>query len=252
MSIKKNTLDTITPNKAGQIYRKELAGMSKIWQESSWEWVRRRGGLQLAYKPESKALRSLPPGASLFQQLRKINACLMEIRPEQLRNENPNYFFWPPPSLLHPLKQGSGITLLSHALGFIITLSPRASERCSNAWEGWHHSPKPSEWIWLSEVICLGQNVLRGTDTEGRKRLKGPRGEKQVDCWRWTTGKSLISGCPLPCCETWDKPFEPWSLGLRSSPVKWEQGPGYGKPVATETTPTTLRRKEFITRYKVI
>ena len=35
MSIKKNTLETITPNKAGQIYRKELAGMSKIWQESS-------------------------------------------------------------------------------------------------------------------------------------------------------------------------------------------------------------------------
>lgn len=46
MSIKENTLETITPNKAGQIYRKELAGMSKIWQESSWEWVKRGGMLR--------------------------------------------------------------------------------------------------------------------------------------------------------------------------------------------------------------
>lgn len=30
MSVKKNTLDNITPNKARRIYRKELAGMSEI------------------------------------------------------------------------------------------------------------------------------------------------------------------------------------------------------------------------------
>lgn len=79
MSIKKNTLDTIIPNKARRIYRKELAGMSKIWQDSSWEWVRRRGVLQQAYEAQSKASGSLAPGASPFQQTEKISTCLKEI-----------------------------------------------------------------------------------------------------------------------------------------------------------------------------
>lgn len=45
MSIKKNTLGTITPKKARRIYSKELASMSKIWPELLG--VGRKGGIPI-------------------------------------------------------------------------------------------------------------------------------------------------------------------------------------------------------------
>lgn len=70
MSIKKNTLDTITANKARQIYKKELAGMSAIWLESSWE-LNRGASAPDGLDASIQSSWGLAPGANCSQQTGK-------------------------------------------------------------------------------------------------------------------------------------------------------------------------------------
>lgn len=227
MSIKKNTLDTITPNKAKRIYRKELAGMSRIWQESSWGSVSRgRGVLQQAYKPESKALGSLPPGASPCQQIGKINTCLERIRPGQSREENPSFFLT---ILAGPPSHFSPVPLTS------------SSGSCHRAWDsiykarlrGWA-SPSPLDPLKDAEMPGMGYIMaLRpwnefacqipsvwnnmwygGRIWEERKREKGPTGENREQQGRWTKGNSW-SGFKF------STPHLLWKQGQKPGQVKW-------------------------------
>lgn len=146
--------------------------------------------LQPAYKPKSKALESLPPGARAFQQIGKINTCLKEIKPGQLRDENPSYFSWPSlhslPSQLSSLPPHLHLKQLPWCLGFHCESCP-ATGHCPVPMGCWkmqrclgrviYHTPKALKWIWLSDPICLEQNILWEKDTGNKKGKYPPRKE---------------------------------------------------------------------------
>lgn len=148
--------------------------------------------LQQAYKPESKALESSPPGASPCQQIGKINTCLEEIRPGQLRAENPSFFLTlsaAPPSHFSPApltsSSGSGhrvwdpiyeacLSVEHHPL----PLAHSKTQKCLGwvsyimALRPWNEfaCQIPSVWkqMWCGERIW-----------EERKGEKGPAGENR-------------------------------------------------------------------------
>lgn len=66
---------------------------------------------------------------------------------------------------------------VSHALPQGIALSRWAAEKCRDAWEGLYHTPKALKWIWLSDPICLEQNILWEKDTGNKKGKYPPRKE---------------------------------------------------------------------------
>lgn len=125
-----------------------------------------------------------------------------------------------------------------------MNLLTSSSSRCHGAWNsclrayhlpfttvllktcaqvGLHQEPKPFELIWLSDLICLKQNVSWRKDIEGKKERKGPQkrelGGSAED--RQMEKVSLVSNSlSLPCCEACVKLiWTLWSSDLRFS--KW-------------------------------
>lgn len=146
MSIKKNTLGTITPNKARRIYRKELAGMSKIWPESSGEWVG-SGVFQLVYKPQSKALGAYHLGQAPFSKSRRLT--------QASRKSGQDNYSWEPWSFF--------LTFLSETPTPCSLPTPftSSSSSCHGAWDscsGVHHHTLHIV-LWKMQR-CLGKGYI--------------------------------------------------------------------------------------------
>lgn len=152
---KENTLDTITPNKTWQIYRKELAGMSKILMGGLLGSGSEAGMLQPAYKPKSK-FESLPPGGKSLQQIGKINTCLKEIKPGQLRDENQSYFSRP--SLHSPIPAF-----------FLPSSPPQAVAMVS----GLHREPMPCR-----RALPCPDGLLKNAEMPGKGYITPPKALK--------------------------------------------------------------------------
>lgn len=134
----------------------------------------------MVYKPQSNALGSLPPGASPFQQIQKINTGLKEIRPGPLQLRTWSFFLT---FLSEPPTPGSLPTPFT------------ASSSCHGAWDscsGVHHHTVhivlckmqrclgkgyiTSLWPWNELTIrshLTGTNVLWGKNTRGNNVRKG-------------------------------------------------------------------------------
>lgn len=166
MSIKKNTLDTITPNKTWQIYRK-FKLCPKIW----WETLGSGSGGQppTNLQTQIQSFKAYHLGQRAFQQIRKINTC-KEIKPGQLRDEGKLFSYsLSLPSQLSSLPPHLHLKQLPWCLGIPLWCLPLEALPCPDGllknaeMPGRVIShPKALKWIWLSRSHLFGTKYSVG------------------------------------------------------------------------------------------